>query len=207
MVSLRSAISALLLSAFATTLPAAGGPPLPAFPGAQGFGAIASGGRGGDVYKVTTLAAAGVGSLQWALDRPGPRIIVFAVSGVIEGDVHIPHGDVTIAGQTAPGEAGITILGHLYTSFGAPFGNIILRHLRVRSPDPDSEWPPAQHDAIQFSTNHTMILDHVDASHGACGCKCIDRWRPAAERGTCTYGCSRARSYRMRRGTRSRSGT
>ncbi len=145
------------------TSPALG---LPAFPGAEGFGAVATGGRGGEVYKVTTLAASGAGSLQWALDQPGPRIVVFAVSGVIEGDVRIPHGDVTIAGQTAPG-AGITIHGHLYTSFGTEFGNIIIRHLRVRPPDPDSEWPPSQHDAIQFSTNHTIILDHVDASHGA----------------------------------------
>lgn len=144
----------------------ADGPALPAFPGAEGFGAVATGGRGGAVLKVTNLDASGTGSLQWALDQPGPRIIVFAVSGVIEGDVHIPHGDLTIAGQTAPG-AGITLHGHLYTDFGSSFGNLILRHLRVRPPDPDAQWPPAQHDAIQFSTNHTMILDHVDASHGA----------------------------------------
>lgn len=138
---------------------------LPAFPGAQGFGAVATGGRGGQVLKVTTLAASGTGSLQWALNQSGPRIIVFAVSGVINGDVHIPHGDVTIAGQTAPG-AGITIHGHLYTTFGTSFGNIVIRHLRVRSPVADAEWPPEQHDAIQLSTNHTIILDHVDISHG-----------------------------------------
>ncbi|MEM7052804.1 MAG: pectate lyase precursor [Acidobacteriota bacterium] len=157
--------------ALALLAPAAWG--LPAFPGAEGFGAKASGGRGGNVYKVTTLAASGAGSLQWALDRPGPRIIVFAVSGVIEGDVRIPHGDVTIAGQTAPG-AGITIHGHLYTPFGDRFGNFIIRHLRVRPPNPDAEWPANQHDAIQFSTNHTIILDHIDASHGAD--ETIDLW-------------------------------
>jgi|GEM_PF-818297 len=154
------------------------GQPLPAFPGAQGFGAIATGGRGGAVHKVTTLAASGPGSLQWALDQPGPRIIVFAVSGVIEGDVQIPHGDVTVAGQTAPG-AGITIHGHLYTPFGDPFGNIILRHLRVRPPDPDADWPASQHDAIQFSTNHTLMLDHIDASHGAD--ETIDLWNGATD--------------------------
>jgi hypothetical protein len=126
---------------------------------------VATGGRGGQVYKVTTLAASGTGSLQWALDRPGPRIIVFAVSGVIQGDVHIPHGNVTIAGQTAPG-AGITIHGHLTTTFGTTFGNLVIRHLRVRPPLSNADWPPDQHDAIQFSTNHTMILDHVDVSHG-----------------------------------------
>jgi pectate lyase len=137
---------------------------LPAFPGAQGYGAKATGGRGGQVLKVTTLAASGAGSLQWALNQPGPRIIVFAVSGVIEGDIHIPHGDVTIAGQTAPG-AGITIHGHLYTTFGETFGNIVIRHLRVRPPVANEDWPPAQHDAIQFSTSHTILLDHVDISH------------------------------------------
>jgi hypothetical protein len=131
------------------------------------------------VLKVTTLATSGVGSLQWALDQPGPRIIVFAVSGVIDGDVHIPHGDVTIAGQTAPGEAGITIHGHLYTSYGTAYGNIIIRHLRVRSPNPDADWPASQHDAIQFSTNHTLILDHIDASHGAD--ETIDLWNGATD--------------------------
>lgn len=167
----------LVLALISTAAPSWGGS-LPAFPGAEGFGAVATGGRGGNVYKVTTLAASGVGSLQWALDQAGPRIIVFDVSGVIEGDVHIPHGDVTIAGQTAPG-AGITIHGHLYTTFGAAYGNMILRHLRVRPPDPDGEWPAAQHDAIQFSTNHTLILDHVDASHGAD--ETIDLWNGATD--------------------------
>ena len=57
-------------------------PNLPSFVGAQGFGAKATGGRGGKVIKVTTLAPSGAGSLQAALDVPGPRIVVFAVSGV-----------------------------------------------------------------------------------------------------------------------------
>ena len=57
---------------------------LPAFPGAQGFGAAASGGRGGQVIKVTSLAESGPGSLAEALATPGPRIIVFDVSGVID---------------------------------------------------------------------------------------------------------------------------
>ncbi len=146
-----------------------------AFPGAEGFGAKATGGRGGQVLKVTTLSADGntEGSLQWALNQPGPRIIIFEVSGLIDGDVHIPHGDVTIAGQTAPG-AGITILGHLYTTYGQDVNNMIIRYLRIRPPDPDSEWPFVQHDAIQFSTAHTIILDHVDASHGAD--EIIDLW-------------------------------
>ncbi len=139
---------------------------LPAFPGAQGFGAGVSGGRGGAVRTVTTLAASGVGSLQWALDQPGARIVVFRVSGVIQGDVRIPHGNLTIAGQTAPG-AGITIHGHLYSDYPTTFGNLLIRHLRVRPPVPDSEWPPAQHDAVQLSANQGILLDHVSISHGA----------------------------------------
>ena len=169
---LCSALLSLSLSINPETTRAQGGN-LPAFPGAQGFGAFATGGRGGEVYKVTTLTSSGEGSLQWALDQAGPRIIVFDVSGVIVGDVHIPHGDVTIAGQTASG-AGITINGHLYTSYGADVGNIIIRHIRVRPPDPDAEWPFNQHDTIQFSTAHTIILDHVDCSHGAD--EIIDFW-------------------------------
>lgn len=137
---------------------------LPSFPGAEGFGARATGGRGGSVLKVNTLAASGPGSLQWAIDQPGPRIVVFTVSGVINGDIEIGHGDLTIAGQTAPG-AGITIAGHLYTPFPTSFGNLVIRHLRVRPPMPDSNWPPEQHDAVQFSANQLLMLDHVDFSH------------------------------------------
>ena len=144
-----------------------------AFPEAEGFGASATGGRNGAVLKVTTLAGSGVNSLQWALDQAGARIIVFDVSGIINGDIHIPHGDVTIAGQTAPG-AGITIVGHLYTTFGDDTNNIIIRHIRVRPPNPNATWPANQHDGIQFSTANNIILDHVDVSHGAD--ENIDMW-------------------------------
>jgi pectate lyase len=151
----------IILIAF---LPSAQAALLPAFPGAEGFGAAATGGRGGRVIRVTNLNDSGAGSLQAALNQSGPRIIVFDVSGVIYGDVRVPHGDVTIAGQTAPG-AGITIYGHMYTDYPTRFGNIIIRHIRVRPPLPDSDWPPAQHDGIQFSANHLMIYDHIDISH------------------------------------------
>jgi hypothetical protein len=136
-----------------------------AFPGAEGFGAKATGGRGGAVIKVTNLNASGPGSLQAAVSRAGPRIVVFDVSGVINGDILIPHGDLTIAGQTAPG-AGITIHGHLYSNYPQTYGNLIIRHLRVRPPLPNANWPAAQHDAVQLSANRLMILDHVDISHG-----------------------------------------
>lgn len=139
---------------------------LKAFPEAQGFGAFATGGRGGDVLKVTTLAASGVGSFLWAVNEPGDRIIVFDVSGIITADIEIPHGNITIAGQTAPG-AGITLVGHLTTEFAVETSNIIIRHIRVRPPNPNKQWPANRHDGIQFSSANTIILDHVDVSHGA----------------------------------------
>jgi pectate lyase len=154
--------AAVLLVLCALALPATA---QPAFPGAEGFGARASGGRGGAVLRVTNLNASGPGSLQAAVNTAGARIVVFTVSGTISGDLHIPHGNLTIAGQTAPG-AGITLLGHLYTDYPTTFGNIVIRHLRIRPPMPDAEWPAAQHDAVQMSANRLIMLDHVDISHG-----------------------------------------
>jgi len=137
-----------------------------AFPGAEGFGARATGGRGGQVLKVTSLAASGPGTLQAALDVAGPRIVVFAVSGVIQGHVTVNHGDVTIAGQTAPG-AGITIAGQLFGAYDASVRNIIVRHLRVRPPRCGTGCDAAQYDAIQFSRNSNLILDHISVAYGA----------------------------------------
>jgi pectate lyase len=141
-------------------------PQLPAFPGAEGFGAVATGGRGGDVYVVTTLEPFGEGSLGAALDPEdcGPRIVVFRVSGVIEGDLDITCGDLTIAGQTAPG-AGITLRGRIDGYGASPGGNLIIRHIRVRPgvPAPDKA---SFADAIQLSNNPRVILDHVTASWG-----------------------------------------
>lgn len=142
-----------------------------AFPGAQGFGARATGGRGGTVIKVTNLNSSGEGSLNWAVLQPGPRIVVFDVSGVIQGDVTIPHGDITIAGQTAPC-AGITLNGSLHTPYGDDTSNIIIRHLRISPPNPTGSC--STHDSIQFSTANTIILDHIDASHA--GDEIIDFW-------------------------------
>ncbi len=146
-------------------------PQLPAFPGAMGFGALATGGRGGRVIKVTTLNRDGPGSLQEALNQNEPRIIVFAVSGIIDGGfdpIEVTYGNVTIAGQTAPG-AGITIQGRLYGAYDFAVNNIIIRHLRIRPRD-ISDYSQAvdnQYDAVQFSRNGRLILDHISASFGA----------------------------------------
>jgi len=139
---------------------------LPAFPGAEGFGAVASGGRGGRIIAVTNLNASGPGSLADAVCQFGPRIVVFRVSGEIKGDLFICEGNLTIAGQTAPG-AGITIRGRLYSHNRQGIDNIIIRYLRVRplAYDP-SMGPGDQYDAMQFSKNRLLILDHISVSWG-----------------------------------------
>lgn len=75
----------------------------PAFPGAEGFGAAATGGRGGQVIYVTNLNTSGPGSFQAALETPGKRYILFKVSGLIPALAHLRYGNCTIAGQTSPG--------------------------------------------------------------------------------------------------------
>ncbi|MBW2738748.1 MAG: LamG domain-containing protein, partial [Deltaproteobacteria bacterium] len=149
---------------------------VPAFPGAEGFGAGTSGGRGGRVIKVTNLNTDGPGSLKEALLINEPRIIVFDVSGVIEGPP--PHGEwiiakskriysanapLTIAGQTAPG-AGITINGQLSFTAGdggAETDNAIARFLRIRNP----YHRPGVGDNINFGGNRGM-LDHISGAWG-----------------------------------------
>ena len=139
---------------------------IPAFPGAEGFGAYVTGGRGGKVLKVTNLNASGPGSLQHALDTRGARIIVFDVSGVIQaGKIIIPHGNVTIAGQTAPG-AGITIEGRLLGAYDWSVKNIIIRHIRIRPPKFNWKSDGTKFDAVQLSKNSNIILDHVSMAFG-----------------------------------------
>jgi len=83
---------------------------LPAFPGAEGYGSLTRGGRGGKVIAVTNLNDSGPGSFKAACDAKGPRTVVFKVAGTIDGSVRIKNDFITIAGQTAPGD-GITIKG------------------------------------------------------------------------------------------------
>ena len=159
------------------TRPTAAAPELAAFPGAEGFGAGATGGRGGRVVVVSTLDPFGPGSLGEALapEDCGPRIIVFRVSGVIEvsgtHDLELTCGNVTIAGQTAPA-AGITVSGRI-DGYGAdPAGNIIIRHVRLRPP-PITTAEGAEndlgqiYDSLQLSNNSNLMLDHLSLSWGS----------------------------------------
>lgn len=134
-----------------------------AFPGAEGEGAFVSGGRGGDVYRVTNLNDAGPGSLrQGILSATGaPRTIVFAVAGTIElrSRLNINRDNLTIAGQSAPG-GGITITGWPVVISRAR--NIILRYLRIRMGD--ANCPVAQDDALWVDQSQNVIIDHVSAS-------------------------------------------
>ena len=82
--------------ALSATVFAADTPTVPAFPGAEGYGALARGGRGGTVIAVTNLNDSGPGSLRAACEAKGPRIVVFKVSGTIDADVKISNDFITI---------------------------------------------------------------------------------------------------------------
>jgi len=133
---------------------------LPAFPGAQGFGKYATGGRGGTVYHVTTTNDSGAGSFRDAVSVSG-RTIVFDVGGVIDYQPprYAPRANITIAGQTAPG-GGVTIYGNGLSFSGSQ--NNICRFIRVREGiNGDSGT-----DAMGIANGNNMIFDHITASWG-----------------------------------------
>src|SRR5215207_2433934 len=143
------------------TIYAPGTQPLAAFPGAEGAGANAKGGRGGDVYHVTNLNDAGAGSLREGIrTATGPRTIVFDVAGTINlvTRLNVNKSFLTIAGQTAPGD-GVTVAGHSTVVSG---NNVVIRYLRFRVGD--TNCPVIQDDALWVDRTSDVILDHVSAS-------------------------------------------
>lgn len=140
-----------------------------AFPNAAGFGQNATGGRGGIVVEVTNLNDSGVGSFRRAIDMNVPRTIVFKVAGTIYLDSYLSiddgEGDVTIAGQTAPG-GGITIANH---SLQIKTSNVIVRYIRSRLGDKDYN---SGEDALRIVSQgrsgqiKDIIVDHCSISWG-----------------------------------------
>ncbi|MBN2518904.1 MAG: RICIN domain-containing protein [Bacteroidales bacterium] len=130
-----------------------------AFPGAEGFGRYVTGGRGGTVYHVTNLNDDGPGSFRDAVSQ-GNRIVVFEVGGIINISSRIVVSEnITIAGQTAPGD-GIVIYGNGLSFSGA--NNTICRYLRVRMGINGDNGK----DAITIANGANMIFDHISVSWG-----------------------------------------
>ncbi len=138
-----------------------------AFPGAAGFGKYATGGRGGQVVFVTNLNDAGEGSFRWALELfPGePLTILFRVSGIIElkSKIQIKRSNLTIAGQTAPGD-GICLKDNSFMLNGAAakgnHGNIIIRFIRSR---PGGTLRTGLY-GFDMENCHDVIVDHCSFS-------------------------------------------
>ncbi len=134
---------------------------IPAFPGAEGGGMYSFGGRGGKVLTVTNLNDDGPGSLRWACEQGGARIVVFNVSGMIRLKtpliIRAPY--ITIAGQTAPGD-GVCVTGE---SVWANTHDVVVRHMRFRRGE---TWVGRRDDCFGGNPVGNIMLDHLSCSYG-----------------------------------------
>lgn len=119
-----------------------------AFPDAQGFGKHTTGGRGGNIYKVTNTNSSGTGSWPWALSQPAPRVIIFKTGGVFTGHPTI-GSNTTVFGQTAPGD-GFAIWGACNQATG---NNVIIRGMRFFCGNDDRN-------GVILSASQDVIVDH-----------------------------------------------
>ncbi len=146
---------------------------VPAFPGAQGGGALARGGRGGTVHRVTTLADAGPGSLRACVEAAGPRVCVFAVGGhiALHSQLHIRHPYLTIAGQTAPG-GGVELSPKSGTTtffrddlLRIETNDVVIRYLKLRMGHV-ARSNYANPIVIQARKQHDIVIDHCSIYWG-----------------------------------------
>jgi hypothetical protein len=152
--------------------PVAAGP-IPAFPGAEGAGAFALGGRGGVVHIIDNLDDDGPGSLRAAIEAEGPRTVVFAVSGTVrlKKPLKITNDFITIAGQSAPGD-GITLADQPLIIAA---NHVVIRYLRVRLGDLGR----TENDAISVTDGQHIVLDHLSASWSVDETLSISqKWKP-----------------------------
>jgi pectate lyase len=148
---------------------------IPAFPGAEGFGAATVGGRGGTVIEVTNLSDSGPGSFRAAVEASGPRTVVFRVGGTIElqSTVLFTNPYITIAGQTAPG-GGIAFKNTLFfnryedpsASFDIRTHDVICRYVRIRPGAGPAGTTGSEIDCVQIYNGgaYNLIFDHCSMS-------------------------------------------
>jgi len=161
----RAATLTLLVAAFFSTELCHGAAPnvVPSFPGAEGFGALASGGSGGGNYCVTNLDDSGPGSFREAVSQ-SHRMITFGVGDVIHLKSNLAiSSDVTILGQTASGD-GITLYGHSISFSGS--SNIVVRYLRIREGIAGARGKCS----VNIVNGSDMIFDHVSIEWGRWDC-------------------------------------